>query len=64
VVALREDAGRIFFRNPLYAGTTPLPTVIANTTISDPPRCHEDPTMALESIGDADLGQWIMWFHS
>jgi subtilisin family serine protease len=64
VVALREDAGRIFFRNPLYAGTTPLPTVIANTTISDPPRRHEDPTMALESIGDADLGQWIMWFHS
>lgn len=64
VVALREDTGRIFFRNPLYAGTNPPSTAVANTTIANPPRRHEDPTEALESIGDSDLGQWILWFHS
>lgn len=64
VVALREDAGRIFFRNPLYAGTSPPVTAVANTATGNPPRRHEDPTEALESIGDADLGQWIMWYHS
>lgn len=64
VVALREDAGRIFFRNPLYSGTNPPPTAVPNTTITNPPRRHEDPTEALESIGDSDLGQWILCFHS
>jgi hypothetical protein len=64
VVALREDAGRIFFRNPLYAGSSPPATAVSNTTIANPPRRHEDPTEALESIGDADLGDWILWYHS
>jgi hypothetical protein len=63
VVALRSEAGRIFFKNPQYAGSSPPTGADVNSTTTNPPRRYDDPTQTLESMGDADLSQWIRWFH-
>lgn len=63
VVALRGESGRVFFKNPQYAGSTPPSGAAPNGGATAPPRRYEDPTQALESMGDNDLGAWIRWFH-
>jgi hypothetical protein len=63
VVALRSEAGRVFFKNPQYAGSSPPTGADPNSTTNNPPRRYDDPTQTLESMGDNDLGQWIRWFH-
>ncbi len=64
VVALRTEGGRIFFKNPQYAGSRPPNGALPNSTTIDPPRRFDDPTQSLESIGDNDLSSWIKWFHA
>ena len=63
VVALRDEGGRVFFKNPQYAGSRPPAGALPNSSAEDPPRRYDDPTQALESIGDNDLGSWIKWYH-
>ena len=63
VVALRSEGGRVFFKNPQYAGSRPPTGAAPNSSVANPPRRYDDPTQALESMGDADLAQWIRWFH-
>ena len=63
VVALRSETGRVFFKNPQYAGSVPPTGSAPSASAVAPPRRYEDPTQALESIGDNDLGGWIRWFH-
>jgi hypothetical protein len=60
VVAMRRDGGRIFFKNPQYAGSIPL--AANGMTAAAPPRRYENASSTLESITDADLGQWILWY--
>jgi hypothetical protein len=64
VVALRAEGGRIFFKNPQYAGSRPPSGALPNSTTTDPPRRYDDPTQTLESIGDNDLSDWIKWYHA
>jgi hypothetical protein len=63
VVALRSEGGRVFFKNPQYAGSNPPTGAEVNSTTTNPPRRYDDPTQTLESMGDNDLSQWIRWFH-
>ncbi len=63
VVALRGESGRVFFKNPQYAGSTPPAGAAPNGGAAAPPRRYEDPAQTLESMGDSDLGAWIRWFH-
>jgi hypothetical protein len=61
VLGVRRDngAGRIFFKNPQYPGSAPVPGMANGGTAANPPRRYEDVTESLESITDADLGRWI-----
>lgn len=63
VVALRSESGRVFFKNPQYAGSTPPAGAAPNGGATAPPRRYEDPTQTLESMGDNDLGVWIRRFY-
>lgn len=63
VVALRGESGRVFFKNPQYAGSSPPAGAAPDGGAAAPPRRYEDPAQALESMGDNDLGDWIRWFH-
>ena len=63
VLALLQDAGRIFFKNSLYPGSSPPAGIASGSSTNNPPRRFEDPASALESIGDSDLSNWIMWYH-
>lgn len=63
VLALRSENGRVFFKNPQYSGLAPAPGVAAGGNGANPPRRYEDPTGSLESMTDADLANWILWFH-
>lgn len=58
VVPIRVDGGRVFFKNPQYAGSNPGAKV-AGGTDNNPPRRYEDPSSSLESMTIADLAQWI-----
>jgi len=57
VLAIRHDNGRLFFKNPQYAGSNP--PAAAGATANNPPRRYEDPSAALESISEADLLTWV-----
>jgi hypothetical protein len=59
VMAVRRDGGRIFFKNPQYAGSNPQPGIVQGGLNTNPPRRYEDPTQSLESISEADLATWI-----
>lgn len=62
ICALRHEGGRVFYKNPQYAGSNPLPWAVAGGNDINPPRRYEDVTSALESITEADLQQWIYWY--
>lgn len=57
VVALRHENGRIFFKNPQYAGSNPSGTT--GSTAANPPRRYDDSSATLESMTEADLGAWV-----
>ena len=57
MLAVRRDGGRVFFKNPQYAGSAPAGATGATAT--NPPRRYEDPTAALESFAEGDLRTWI-----
>jgi len=61
VLALRRDQGasRVFYKNPQYPGSHPPSWIIQGANGANPPRRWEDPTQALESIGETDLVTWI-----
>jgi hypothetical protein len=61
VLAVRREAGagRVFYKNPQYPGSTPPSWAVLGGTSANPPRRYEDPTQALESIADGDLLTWI-----
>ena len=64
VVALRAESGRIFFKNPQYAGSGAPASMVPNSSVSNPPRRLDDPTQALESMGDNDLSGWVRGFYA
>lgn len=59
VVPIRVDGGRVYFKNPQYAGSNPPSGVVAGGNDTNPPRRYEDPGASLESIAVADLAHWI-----
>jgi hypothetical protein len=59
VLPVRVEGGRVFYKNPQYAGSSPG-SAIAGGTESNPPRRYEDPRSSLESIALTDLPRWIM----
>ncbi|MEL7333674.1 MAG: hypothetical protein AAFN12_15615, partial [Cyanobacteria bacterium J06560_2] len=59
VLAIRRDNGRLFFKNPQYAGSNPPGNAIAGQTANNPPRRYEDPSASLESIAESDLATWV-----
>jgi hypothetical protein len=63
VVALRSEGGRIFFKNPQYAGSGVPASMVQNSTVQNPPRRLDDPRQALESMGDSDLSAWVRGFY-
>ena len=60
VMAVRMDGGRIFYKNPQYAGSNPIPGIAQGGLNTNPPRRYEDPSQSLESITTSDLGSWII----
>jgi len=62
VMAVRREtaSSRVFYKNPQYPGSTPLPGATQGGTAANPPRRYEDPTQSLESITESDLATWIM----
>ncbi|MGH8564665.1 MAG: S8 family serine peptidase [Gammaproteobacteria bacterium] len=64
VVALRTESGRIFFKNPQYAGSGAPASMVPNSTVQNPPRRLDDPRQALESMGDNDLSGWVRGFYA
>lgn len=63
VVSLRMEAGRVFFKNPQYAGTRPPAGHQSMGQADAPPRRTDDPTQALESMGDGDLAGWLRGYY-
>ncbi|MBK9649185.1 MAG: hypothetical protein IPO67_29240 [Deltaproteobacteria bacterium] len=61
-LALRYDAGRLFFKNPQYPGSNPPAVARVGATVDQPPRRYEDPESTLESMGDSDLTTWVRGF--
>ena len=64
VVAIRAESGRIFFKNPQYAGSGAPATMVQNSAVVNPPRRLDDPSQALESMGDNDLSGWVRGFYA
>jgi hypothetical protein len=62
VLALRHENGRLYFKNPQYAGSKPIG--VDGGTAANPPRRYENSSSTLESIADTDLTQWIYWFFA
>lgn len=62
VLALRHEGGRLFFKNPQYAGS--MPSGADGGTANNPPRRYENVSSTLESISDADLRKWIYWYFT
>lgn len=63
VVSLRHESGRLMFKNPQYAGSGAPATMQPNSTRDDPPRRLDDPSQALESMGDDDLAGWLRAYY-
>ena len=59
VLAMRIDGGRLFFKNPQYAGSAPPSYAIKGGNNVNPPRRYEDPQQSLESMTMSDLASWI-----
>jgi hypothetical protein len=64
VVALRTEGGRLFFKNPQYAGSGAPASMVQNSSVLNPPRRLDDPSQALESMGDNDLSAWVRGFYA
>jgi hypothetical protein len=64
VVAVRRDNGKVFIADLQYPGSMPPSFAVAGGTSSLPPRRYEDPGRALESIAEADVGNWIVGYLS
>jgi hypothetical protein len=62
LLGIRREGGRVFFKNPQYAGSAPAPSAVAGGNNVNPPRRYEDPRSSLESITESDLRQWIYWY--
>jgi hypothetical protein len=62
VLAIRREGGRVFFKNPQYAGSVPLPGAKDGGFDTNPPRRYEDLRSSLESITESDLRQWMYWY--
>jgi len=62
VLGIRREGGRVFFKNPQYAGSAPVPSAVAGGNDVNPPRHYEDPRSSMESITESDLRQWIYWY--
>lgn len=61
-VGMRIDGGRLFFKNPQYAGSAPPSLAVAGGNNTNPPRRYEDPRQTLESIALTDLPAWILGY--
>jgi len=59
VLGLRYDAGRLFYKNPQYPGSSPPTGAVAGASANQPPRRYDDPSATLESMGDSDLATWL-----
>ncbi len=64
ILVIRSEGGRVFFKNPQYAGSSPIPGMVQGGNGTNPPRRFEDPSAALESITETDLATWILWYHT
>jgi hypothetical protein len=62
VLVLRHEGGRIAFKNPQYAGSSPLSGAANGGNAANPPRRYDDVGQSLESMSEADLAQWIYWY--
>ncbi|QJP16073.1 hypothetical protein G3545_21970 [Starkeya sp. ORNL1] len=62
VLAMRHEGGRMFYKNPQYAGSTPVPGTVNGGNGTNPPRRYEDITGSLESMTDGDLDLWMYWY--
>ncbi|MBC8159788.1 MAG: hypothetical protein H7Z42_01100 [Roseiflexaceae bacterium] len=60
VMAIRRDNGRVFFKNPQYAGSNP--SGATGTPAAGPPRRYDDASATLESMVESDLRSWIMGY--
>lgn len=63
VLSMRHEAGRTFFKNPQYAGSSPPTGYQPNGSAENPPRRTDDPTQAMESMGDDDLSDWMRGYY-
>lgn len=71
VLVVRRENGRVYFKNPQYAGSSPTSGITQGGNSSSaggsvhnfPPRRFEDPSAALESMTESDLANWILWYH-
>ena len=63
VVSIRHEASRTFFKNPLYAGSSPPSGIVSNGVAQNPPRRTDDPSQTLESMGDDDLSSWVRAYY-
>ena len=64
VMALRHEANRTFFKNPQYSGSRPPSGAVSNGAAENPPRRTDDPSQALESMGDDDLTNWVRGYYT
>ncbi|MXO90847.1 S8 family peptidase [Pontixanthobacter aquaemixtae] len=64
VLSLRHESGRLMFKNPQYTGETAPADWQPNSSQENPPRLLDDPTQALESMGDDDLSGWVRAYYS
>jgi hypothetical protein len=62
VLGVRHDGGRVFYKNPQYAGSSPPGWIVRGAPAANPPRRWDDPTQSLESIADGDLATWIFGY--
>jgi hypothetical protein len=63
VLSMRHEANRTFFKNPQYAGSKPPGGYQPNGLATNPPRRTDDPSQALESMGDNDLADWVRGYY-
>ncbi|HMR48572.1 MAG TPA: hypothetical protein PKE40_03980 [Arachnia sp.] len=63
VLPIRIDGGRVYYKNPQYAGSAPVPGMANGGLDTNPPRRFEDIGACLESISLSDLAQWILCYE-
>lgn len=63
VLALRREGGRLFFKNPQYAGSNPgAGKVNGGNASGTPPRRYDDVSGSVESMTESDLAKWIYFY--